>query len=130
MATNPQLSTELQEAIETVAEKLEFISENWHESLNACYPFGLDLQEVVARIHDWGMAVDGEFRGDVSLLTTVGKILVEFKADARYLIYSSDEYDYTAENVIEYLTPLLNSEKCSFDVTYADNSRVAVLSVY
>lgn len=127
---NYELAAEIKEAIEVVEEKLLFISDNWNDTLNANYPFGLDLQEVTARISEWGMAVDKEFRGDDSLLTTVGKILVEFSAEGRYLIYGSTEYDYTAEDVINHLTPMFNSEKCSYDVSFIEDRSSVVLSIY
>lgn len=78
---------------------------------------------------DLVLNVDGVFTGE-TLMTTVGKVLTDFRNDSSYLIDFSDEYDFTAEDVLKYVLPLMIDEKCSFDVFYNESKTAAVLSIY
>lgn len=111
-----------------VAPLLQSREYDFDASLIECYGSGDTSVEVT--IHEAGRQYDKVFGGYYSLMTTVGNIFVDILNDGCYLIKPADDGSYEASDVLKYITPLLDDEKCSYDVTYIADKQLAELRIY
>ena len=60
----------------------------------------------------------------------IGQLLMSITTDSKHVVTSSEEHDYTAEEVIELLAPILSSQKAYYSVRYNRNKSLAILRIH
>jgi hypothetical protein len=60
----------------------------------------------------------------------VGHLLIAITTDSKHIVTSCKEHDYTAEEVIGFIDPLLSSQKAYYTVRYNRNKSIAILYVH
>ena len=64
------------------------------------------------------------------LFEYVGQLLMAITTDSKHIVTSCEEHDYTAEEVIGFLDPILSSQKAYYTVRYNRSKSVGVLRIH
>lgn len=60
----------------------------------------------------------------------IGQLLINFTSDSKHIVTSCQEHDYSAEEVIELLDPILSSQKAFYTVRYSRDKSFAILRIH
>lgn len=60
----------------------------------------------------------------------IGQLLMDITSDSRHVVTSCKEHDYTAEEVIELLDPILSSQKAYYTVRYSRDKSLSILRIH